>query len=58
MAKRQQVKHRELYDQKYRGAELEVGDLVGRADTRYRIGGRVRNTRWLASLPLVFLCTL
>ena len=28
MAKRQQAKHRELYDQKYRGAELEIGDLV------------------------------
>ena len=28
MAKRQQVKQRELYDQKCSGAELEVGDLV------------------------------
>ena len=28
MAKRQQVKHRMLYDQKCRGAELEIGDLV------------------------------
>ena len=28
MAKRQQAKHRELYDQKFRGAELEIGDLV------------------------------
>ena len=28
MAKSQQTKHRELYDQKCRGAELEVGDLV------------------------------
>ena len=28
MTKRQQAKHRELYDQKCRGAELEVGDLV------------------------------
>ena len=28
MAKRQQAKHRELYDQKCRGAELEIGDLV------------------------------
>ena len=28
MAKRQQARHRELYDQKCRGAELEVGDLV------------------------------
>ena len=27
MAKRQQAKHRELYDQKCRGAELEIGDL-------------------------------
>ena len=27
MAKSQQPKHRELYDQKCRGAELEVGDL-------------------------------
>ena len=28
MSKRQQAKHRELYDQKCRGAELEIGDLV------------------------------
>ena len=28
MAKKQQAKHRELYDQRGRGAELEVGDLV------------------------------
>ena len=28
MAKRQQAKHRELYEQRGRGAELEVGDLV------------------------------
>ena len=28
MAKRQQAKHRELYDQRCRGAELEVEDLV------------------------------
>ena len=28
MAKRQQAKHRELYDQKCRGAELEIGNLV------------------------------
>ena len=28
MAKRQQAKHRELYDQRCRGAEVEVGDLV------------------------------
>ena len=28
MAKRQQAKHRELHDQRCRGAELEVGDLV------------------------------
>ena len=28
MDKRQQAKHRELYDQKCRGAELEIGDLV------------------------------
>ena len=28
MAKRQQDKHRELYDQKCRGAEQEIGDLV------------------------------
>ena len=27
MAKRQQAKHRELYDQKCMGADLEVGDL-------------------------------
>ena len=64
MAKRQQAKHRELYDQKCREAELEVGDLVLVKQTawkgrhRSRIGGRMRNTRWWASLPLVFLCTL
>ena len=28
MANRQQAKHQELYDQKCRGVELEVGDLV------------------------------
>ena len=28
MAKRQQARHKELYDRKCRGAELEVGDLV------------------------------
>ena len=28
MARRQQARHRELYDQKCRGAELEVGNLV------------------------------
>ena len=28
MAMRQQVRHKELYDRKCRGAELEVGDLV------------------------------
>ena len=28
MAKRQQAKHRELYDQKCRGTELEIRDLV------------------------------
>ena len=28
MAKRQQAKHRDLYDQRCRGAELEIGDLV------------------------------
>ena len=28
MAKRQQARHKGLYDQRCRGAELEVGDLV------------------------------
>ena len=42
MAKRQQAKHRELYDQKCRGAELEVGDLV---PVKSKIDGRVRNTK-------------
>ena len=28
MAKVQQAKHRELYDQKWKGTELEIGDLV------------------------------
>ena len=51
MAKRQQARHKGLYDQRCRSAELEVGvwfwlnKLPGRADTRYRICGRMRNTR-------------
>ena len=64
MAKRQQAKHRELYDQKCMGAELEVGDLVLVKQTawkgRHKIQDRWENedTRWCDSLPLVFLCTL
>ena len=57
MTKKQQAKHRHLYDQRYRGAELDVGDLVLVKQTA-KIDGRVRNTRCLASLPLVSLCTL
>ena len=52
VAKRQQAKHRELYDQKCRHAELEIGDLVLVKQTawkgrqKYRINGRMRNIRW------------
>ena len=51
MAKRQQARHKGLYDQKCRGAELKVGTwswlnrLPGRAGTRYRTGGKMRSTR-------------
>ena len=51
MAKRQQVKHRELYDQKCRGAALKTGDLVLVKQTawrdrhKYMINRRMRNIR-------------
>ena len=64
MAKRQQAKHRELYDQKCRGAELEVGDLVLVKQTAWKGRHKIQN-RWESEeyqvevgLPLVFLCTL
>ena len=64
MAKWQQAKHRELYDEKCRGAELEVGDLVLVKQTtwkgRHKIQDRWENenTRWWVSLPQMFLYTL
>ena len=51
MAKRQQARHRELYDLNCRGAALEEGDLVlvkqttCKGGTKSRIGERVANTR-------------
>ena len=45
MAKRQQAKDRELYDQKYRGAELEVGDLVLVNQTACKGGHKIQD-RW------------
>ena len=48
----QQAKHKELYDRRCRGAALDIGDLVpsqenwpGKANIKYRIGGRVMNIR-------------
>ena len=61
MAKRQQARHRELYDFKCRGAALEEGDLVLVKQTawkgrpKFRTDERVESTRWWASLPLVSL---
>ena len=59
MAKRQQAKHRELYDQKCRGAELEVGDLVLVKLDCLEGGHKIQDrweiemtNRWWASLPL------
>ena len=45
MAKRQPAKHRELYDQKCRGAELEVGDLVLVKQTAWKGRHRIQD-RW------------
>ena len=45
MAKRQQAKHRELYDKKCRGAELEVGDLVLVKQTAWKGRHKIQN-RW------------
>ena len=58
-AKRKQAKHRELYDQKCRGAELEVGDLVLVKQTAWKGRHKIQD-RWegeeyqvVGSLPLV-----
>ena len=45
MAKKQQAKHRELYDQKCRGAELEVGDLVLVKQTAWKGRHKIQD-RW------------
>ena len=45
MAKRQQARHRELYYQKCRGAELEVGDLVLVKQTAWK-GRHKTQDRW------------
>ena len=42
---RQQVKHRELYDQKCRGAELEIGDLVLVKQTAWKGRHKIQD-RW------------
>ena len=45
MAKRQQARHRELYDQKCRGAELVVGDLVLVKQTAWKGRHKIQD-RW------------
>ena len=45
MAKRQQAKHRELYDQKCRGAELKMGDLVLVKQTAWKGRHKIQD-RW------------
>ena len=37
MASRQQARHKELFDQRCRGAELEVGDLVLVGKTAWKV---------------------
>ena len=60
VADRQQVRHKGLYDRRCKGAALGIGDLVlvkktAWKDIKYRIGGRVMNTRLWGNPPLVFL---
>ena len=45
MAKRQQARHKELYDRKCRGAELEVGDLVLVKQTAWKGRHKIQD-RW------------
>ena len=45
MAKRQQAKHRELYDQKCRGTELEIGDLVLVKQTAWKVRHKIQD-KW------------
>ena len=45
MAKMQQAKHRELYDQRCRGAELEVGDLALVKQTAWKGRHKIQD-RW------------
>ena len=45
MAKSQQARHRELYDQKCRGAELELGDLVLVKQTAWKGSHKILD-RW------------
>ena len=64
MAKRQQAKHRELYDQECRSAELEIGDLVLVKQTAWKGRHKIQD-KWeteeyqVVGCPtLIFLCTL
>ena len=45
MAQRQQVKHRELYDMKCRGATLDVGDLVLMKHTAWKGRHKIQDRR-------------
>ena len=45
MVKRQQARHRKLYNQKCRGAELEVGDLVLVKQTSWKARHKIQD-RW------------
>ena len=45
MAKRQQAKHRKLYDQRCRGAELAVGDLVLVKQTAWKGRDKIQDRR-------------
>ena len=45
MAKRQHAKHRELYGQRCRGAELEVGDLVLVKQTAWKGRHKIQDRR-------------
>ena len=51
VAGRQQARHKGLYDRRCKGAGLDIGYLVlvrkmpGKANIKYKTGGRVMNTR-------------
>ena len=64
VAKRQQAKHSELYGQKCRGSELEIGDLVLVKQTAWKGRHKIQD-KWeteedqvVGQPALVFLCTL